>query len=198
LSGCRTATFPAPMKHLHAVGHFVAGDGMHRLAVARAAQMSEASSRDHAAGRLFGMIDRRQHSPFRSPGVHSIVAQALCGQPHLRCIAELGSCPQRAGCKFIDGSASIEDAQMRFFYERHAPHGAFLKLNEPHYQICFAPLFDNFEISQIRIIDGQAEAGHIVGQIDESLFRCWLSGEQIPEQFIADFNIHHREVFCHR
>src|SRR5579864_6658659 len=45
----RTPSILSPVEHFHAVGHIVAVGGMHRLAIPRTAEMSEASSGNHAS-----------------------------------------------------------------------------------------------------------------------------------------------------
>ena len=73
LSCGRAAACDTPAKHFHAVGEVFAGDGVHVLAIARAAEMREAGAGNEAAGRLGGMINRREEAPVGLAVVDGIV-----------------------------------------------------------------------------------------------------------------------------
>src|SRR5271156_1337764 len=56
---------------------------------------------------------------------------------------------------------------------------------------------DHFEFCQSFFVYGEAEAGEIVVEIHETVFGFWLAIEDIPEKFVADFDVHDGEIFCH-
>src|SRR6185437_3738601 len=50
----------------------------------------------------------------------------------------------------------------------------------------------------VRRLERQAEAGPVVGEIDEAAFGLRLAVEDVPEQLVADFDRHFREIFRNR
>src|SRR5271165_693590 len=135
LSRRGTPSLLAPIKHLHTVRHLVARDRVHGLAVPGTAQMSKAGPGDHATRGLVGMVDWRQHLPFRPPAVHHVILQPFRREPLLRQIAERRARLHGRQCKFVNRIAAVEHTKVWFFDQRHASHGAFLDLNQPHHSI---------------------------------------------------------------
>ena len=61
-----------------------------------------------------------------------------------------------------------------------------------------AASFDHLEIFQFLFVDRQAEAGRVFVQVNAAVLRRRLAVEAIPEQLVADFDIHRRKKFRHR
>src|SRR5580704_7806566 len=57
---------------------------------------------------------------------------------------------------------------------------------------------DHFEFRQSFFVYLEAEAGKIVVEIHETLFGFRLAFEDIPEKFVAYFDVHDGEIFGHR
>lgn len=58
-------------------------------------------------------------------------------------------------------------------------------------------LFDGLKLLESRFIDGQSKARSIFVEIDKAIFRFGLALENIPEQFVAYFNVDDRKIFRH-
>src|SRR5580704_19093754 len=56
---------------------------------------------------------------------------------------------------------------------------------------------DHFEFCQIFFVHREAEPGYVFVEIYETIFRFGLAFEDIPEKFVADFDVHDGEIFCH-
>jgi hypothetical protein len=64
LSECGAPSILSPIEHFHTVRHIVVVHGMHRLPIARTAEMGKARSGNHAPRTLVRMVNRRQQAPF--------------------------------------------------------------------------------------------------------------------------------------
>src|SRR5277367_5295057 len=56
---------------------------------------------------------------------------------------------------------------------------------------------DHFEFCQGCFVYGEAQAGQIIVEVHETVFGFGLSIEDIPEKFVADFDVHDGEIFGH-
>src|ERR1700740_2789659 len=56
---------------------------------------------------------------------------------------------------------------------------------------------DHFEFCQSFFVHGEAEAGKIVIKIHETVFGFGLAFKDIPEKFVAYFDVHDGEIFSH-
>src|ERR1017187_3416825 len=57
---------------------------------------------------------------------------------------------------------------------------------------------DPRELRQRVFFDCDAQAGRVVAQIDHAIDGLWLAIENVPEKFVADFDVDHGEEFRHR
>src|SRR5580658_5035649 len=56
---------------------------------------------------------------------------------------------------------------------------------------------DHLEFCEGFLVYGEAEAGKIIVKIHETVFSFWFTVEDIPEKFVADFDVHDGEIFGH-
>lgn len=97
--------------------------------------------------------------------------------------------------KFIDRRHTGEATQVSLFNEGDAAIRLVRDLDEMHHGIlCLSNYLEAFE----RIfIHGQAEAWSVLVQIDITVRGHWLAIEDIPEQFVADFDGYLGEELSH-
>ena len=63
---------------------------------------------------------------------------------------------------------------------------------------CAADSFDHLKFCQGLFVHGEAEARKIFVKIHETVLRFRFALEDIPEKFVADFDVHDGEIFGHR
>ena len=56
---------------------------------------------------------------------------------------------------------------------------------------------DHLEFCEGFLVYGEAEAGKIIVKIHETVLSFWFTVEDIPEKFVADFDVHDGEIFGH-
>src|ERR1700690_3038839 len=56
---------------------------------------------------------------------------------------------------------------------------------------------DHFEFCERFFVYGEAQARQIIVEVHETVFGFGLAIEDIPEKFVADFDVHDGEIFGH-
>src|SRR5215470_7567373 len=115
----RTSSLHTPAKHLHAVGHLFGGERVHGMTAARAAQVCQAGSGDHAARWFVRMVDGWKYLPGRLSVVDRIVVEEVVrGSLEYRLAQRLIGC-NRVLRQFVDRVTVRYEAQARFFDHRN-------------------------------------------------------------------------------
>ena len=89
---------------------------------------------------------------------------------------------QKAELAEIDSSFNAKIAERRIF------------LTDQITKAAAVGKFDDVESLQRLLVDGEAEAGEVVVEIDDAIIRCGLAVEDVPEELVADFDVDLREV----
>ena len=128
LAFCRPPPLAAPLEHAHAIGHlrlFMRGGcNMHRLAVARAAQVRQAGSGDMDAMRVSRHVDGRKQLPMRLAAVNGVVAQDFVRHELLGDIRKRASFRQSSLGQGKNRIDVTQEDEFRLAHNCHAPLGA--------------------------------------------------------------------------
>src|SRR5688572_5378212 len=97
--------------------------------------------------------------------------------------------------------ASIMKSTQRFWLSRSSSPASVKVVGTtgktPEY-LAFIWLLDDVEVFEELGLHRQAQAGLVVVELQEAVFRHALTIKDVIEQLVADFHVEHREVFAHR
>jgi hypothetical protein len=153
------------------------------------------------------MVDGRKQAPFRAAVVDRVVVDRFESGPLARDLAELHASSDGDVCQLIDREAVVQQADLRFLDQRHAAKVPFLDLNESchrifvllnDYSIISIRLFNYFELLEPGFVDSQSETWSVVIEIDKAVLRLGFTLKDVPEQFVAHFDIDNGKIFRHR
>lgn len=135
--------------------------------------------------------------PLGGSRIDRIVIQYFTTRSRTRMFAQLQAETQTLLCQFVHALYSPKAVEAWLLHDRHPARRTIADLNKMNHSSPYA-LLNDLEAFQRFFVDRQAEPGSAVIEVDISINRDRLAIEDIPEQFVAHFNVYSRKKFRHR